>query len=163
MEVAFDRSSLSRVAGSGILLLVAAVAMLLLEAGRSGATVPLRLRVPLAGLAALMGGWFLAGASRRWRSDDPAIGIDASGALFHVNPGRRVLLRLDEIAGVGGVESVRRGPHRAVIGDQVFTVATTRAEGCWASSIVVGSRFVAEDLDSVRGRVSAALERDGSA
>lgn len=162
VEVAFDRSSLVRVGGVGLLLLVAAVAMLVIEEWRAGAEpTPLWLRGLLAGLAALVAGWLLAAVSRRLRSDDPAIRIDASGALFHVNPGRRVLLRHDEITGVGELEEVRRRPHRAVIGDRLFQVTTTREEGFWASTIVVGSRFVDEDLGTVRDLVCAALARDG--
>lgn len=158
VEVAFDRSSLVRVGGVGFLMLLAAVALLVLDEWRPGVPAPLWLRAPLAGLAALLGGWFLVAVSRRLRSDDPAIRIDASVALFHVSPGRRVLLRHDEITGVGEVEEVH-GLQRAVIGDRQFLVATTREEGFWASSTLVGSRFVEGDLGTVRDLVSAALVR----
>ena len=160
MEVAFDRSSLGRLAGVGILLLLAAVMMLVLDEWRPGVPAPLWVRAPMAVLATLLGAWFLAAVYRRFRSDDPAIRIDAAGALVHVNPGRRVLLRHDEITRVGEVEEVRRGPSRVIIGDRLFRIATTREEGFWASSIVVGSRFVGEDLDTVRERVCAALASD---
>lgn len=96
-------------------------------------------------------------AAQRARSDDPAIRVEGPIVLFHVNPGRRIELRREEIRGIGPVRDVAQAVQRAVLGSHVFEVATTRPEGLRASSILVRSRFVAEDLAAVRDRLAEAL------
>lgn len=157
VEVAFDRSSLWRLSATAALMIVAGAAMTVTEYILFGVEVPPWLRVTFGVLAVLMGGWFAYASLQRARSDDPAIRVAEDGILFHVNPGRRVFLTSDEIRRVGPVEPVARAPARVILGDRSFGVATTRPEGLRASSIVVGSRFVAEDIEAVRDRLATAL------
>ncbi|MBW3576993.1 MAG: hypothetical protein KY462_04495 [Actinobacteria bacterium] len=157
VDVGFDRSALVRLWVVTAVAVLGGIGMLLAEYVFLGVEVPPWLRITLGVLAVVMGLWFGYAAFERARSDDPAIRLDGDTVLFHVNPGRRIVLRRDEIRGVGRVRDMTQAPQRAILGDRVFEVATTRAEGLRASSILVGSRFVAEDLAAVRERLAAAL------
>lgn len=85
-----------------------------------GIEVPPWLRITFGVLAVVMGGWFLYAAAQRARSDDPAIRVEGPIVLFHVNPGRRIELRREEIRGIGPVRDVAQAVQRAVLGSHVF-------------------------------------------
>ena len=104
----------------------------------------------------LLGLWFGWAAVERWRSADLAIKVVGGQWRFHANPGRAVVLRVDQVRGVGPVQTVQ-GPARWMLGAATFNVLTCLPEGVRASSVTVGDRYVVGDLSEIRDRLSARL------
>ena len=159
MEVAFDRRGLVPLAVVAAACAAGGAAMVLTDAVLIGVPVPAPLRATLGLAAVALGTWFAVAVVSRARSADPAARVEGDGLLLHVNPGRRLVLGRDEVRSVGPVRPVPSAVRRWVLGGRAFEIATTRPEGLRASSVLVGSRFVAGDLQEVRDRLAAALQR----
>lgn len=95
--------------------------------------------------------WLSVGVVQRARSDDPAISFRSDALRLHVQPGRPLELRLDEISGIGPVHHLRSrfDGRRLVLGERVFHISTTRT-GMRARHVLVGSSPVGIDLSVAR-------------
>ena len=111
-------------------------------------------------LAVLLGAWFGRAVMSRARSTDPALELRDGRLYLHVNPGRALVLRMDQVRGVGPVEPVRLAARRWVLGATTFEVQTTLPEGVRASAVVVGSRYVVGDLSTARDQLADALRSE---
>jgi len=140
-----------------VVLLVGGAALTLTDVVLLGIPLPKPLRIGIGVLAVLLGAWFGWAVTSRARSSDPALELRDGRLHLHVNPGRALILRMDQVRGVGPVEPVRQAARRWVLGATTFEIRTTLPEGVRASSVVVGSRYVAGDLSAVRNQLADAL------
>lgn len=122
-----------------------------------GVPLPKPVRIGIGVLAVLLGAWFGRAVLSRARSTDPALELREGRLHLHVNPGRVLVLRMDQVRAVGPVEPVRQAARRWVLGATTFEILTTLPEGVRASSVVVGSRYVVGNLSSVRNQLADAL------
>lgn len=156
-RVAFDQRGLRPLLLVAAVLGVGGVGLLVDDAVLLGVDVPTPLRCAFGGLALLLAGWLIRSVVRRRGSDDDAVRLDADVLRLHVNPGRVVVLRRDEVLGVGPVQPVPAAARRWVLGAEVFEIETTRPEGLRASAVVVGSRYIVGDLHVVRDQLAFRL------
>ena len=143
-----------------MVLLVGGAAMMLTDVVLLGVPLSKPLRRGIGVLAVLLGAWFGRAVMSRARSTDPALELRDGRLHLHVNPGRALILGLDQVRGVGPVEPVRPAARRWVLGATTFEVRTTLPEGVRASSVVVGSRYVVGDLSTARDQLADTLRSE---
>ena len=122
-----------------------------------GAPLPKPLRIAIGVLAVLLSAWFGRAVLSRLRSTDPAVELRDGLLHLHVNPGRELVLRVDQLRGIGPVEPVRQAARRWLLGAETFQLDTTLPEGLRASSVIVSSRFVVGDLAAARDLLANAV------
>lgn len=140
-----------------VVSLVGGAAMTRTDVVLLGVSLPKPLSIGIGVLVVLLGAWFGRAVLSRARSTDPALELRDGRLHLHVNPGRKLVLRMDQVRGIGPVEPVRQAARRWVLGASTFEVRTTLPEGVRASSVVVGSRYVVGDLSAVRDQLANAL------
>ena len=157
LRIPFNRRSLRRLGLAAAFFSVTGVAMIFDAYVLFGQTVPTPFRIALGLSAVALGGFLGRSALTRARSVEPAIEVCGTKVAFHVNPGRRVTLNRTEVRGIGQVRPVAQRSQRLLLGGHVFEVYTTRPEGLRAASILVGSRYIDQDISTVRDDLAAAL------
>lgn len=156
-STAFNRRGLVPLAVVSVVLLIGGLTMTVNEAVLFGVPLPPPVRVGTGLLAVLLGAWFGRAVLTRAFSSEPAVELRDGLIHLHVTPGRAIVLRPDQVRGVGPVEPAHTAARRCLLGKESFEVRTTLPEGVRASSVVVGSRYVVGSLSAARDQLVHAL------
>lgn len=113
-----------------------------------GIVIPTHIRVAVAILGILMGLWFLYAGIERFFSDDPAISMDDNNYYLHVNPGRKLTLPMSSFVGISKPIDLH-GVKKYILGSKAMYIHTDFREAIWASSIIIGSGLITEDLSAI--------------
>ena len=155
-STAFNRRGLVPLAVVSVVLLIGGLTMTVNEAVLFGVPLPPPVRVGTGLLAVLLGAWFGRAVLTRAFSSEPAVELRDGLIHLHVTPGRAIVLRPDQVRGVGPVEPARTAADGGCWA-RSFEVRTTLPEGVRASSVVVGSRYVVGSLSAARDQLVHAL------
>lgn len=136
----------------GATVLVVDATVLVVDHETAGTVLPRWAAVILAAVVLALGVWLAYCAAERAASDDPAVQIREDELHLHVNPGRRLSLRRDQVGGIDGPDPSR---SRLVVGRRQLTVRTNLPPGWFSRDIVVGERL----LDAHIGDVADMLRR----